>query len=166
MPPDLADDKTTDPFSMIIKPKIKQISIDTIKSVRDKLCKVGRGFEWLGLDLIVTETLDVLLLEVNVSPDISLSTPITSRLVDPAISDLLRVVVDKSELVFQNALHWEPWHVGSRESFQEIREFARRKAEKGTIQKDYLPRNLDVAQGIFNIVDGVPPSVDEDEDEF
>lgn len=87
------------PFLDIIKPKIKNIAVKVIQSVRDKIVKVGNGFEWLGLDLMVLEeNLDVLLLEVNVSPDVSHSTPVTSRLVTAAVSDLFRVVLDEDEL--------------------------------------------------------------------
>ena len=42
-------------FSKIIKPQIKKIAIDAITSVRDTLRKVGDGYQWLGLDLMVTE---------------------------------------------------------------------------------------------------------------
>ena len=165
LPSDLRGDPITDPFSVLLKPKIKQISIDTISSVRDKLCKVGNAFEWLGLDLIVTDSLDILLLEVNVSPDISLSTPITTRLVDPAINDLLRIIIDKSEVACDSTLRWEPWYKGPSESYQTIRDFAKRKTEKEMLQKDYLPRNLTVAQEIFHFIDGKKTTANEEEEE-
>ena len=44
-------------FHTIIKPQIKKIAIDAITSVRDMLRKVGDGYQWLGLDLMVTEDL-------------------------------------------------------------------------------------------------------------
>jgi hypothetical protein len=44
-------------FNTIIKPQIKKIAIDAITSVRDMLRKVGDGYQWLGLDLMVTEDL-------------------------------------------------------------------------------------------------------------
>ena len=37
----------------------------------------------------------MILLEVNVSPDISLSTPVTQRLVGPAVEDLLALLMDE-----------------------------------------------------------------------
>jgi hypothetical protein len=48
---------------------------------------------------MVTEapSLEVLLLEVNVSPDISKSTPITARLVEAAVDDLFRLIIDEEK---------------------------------------------------------------------
>lgn len=82
-------------FKSKIQDQIKQISIETIKSVRDKLEKSGRAFEWLGLDLMVTEDLLVKLIEVNVSPDISHSTSVTSRLVSAAVQDTIHLVLEE-----------------------------------------------------------------------
>ena len=99
-------------FDDDILPHIKNISVNVVKSVRDKLLRVGKGFEWLGLDLMVVERVEspfgsrckggtefeVLLLEVNVSPDISLSTPVTRRLVEPAVVDLFDLLLDEGAL--------------------------------------------------------------------
>ena len=106
-------------FDHQILPQIKKISQNVILSVRDKLLREGKGFEWLGLDLMVVEReqeqgtfkcldrkmkmkmgegnssydYDVLLLEVNVSPDISPSTPVTERIVGPAVRDLFELLL-------------------------------------------------------------------------
>ncbi|KAH8066260.1 hypothetical protein JL722_690 [Aureococcus anophagefferens] len=56
--------------------------------------RVGRGFEWLGLDLMVADDLSCWLLEANVSPDVSRSTAVTAALV-PAAADCLRLVLDE-----------------------------------------------------------------------
>lgn len=88
------------PFNNILLPKMKQLAIDTVLSVRDKLFKVNNGFEWLGLDVLVTEDeLDLLLLEVNVSPDISHSTSITSRLVTFGVKDLFDLIIDEEAII-------------------------------------------------------------------
>ena len=50
----------------VIKPQIIRQSIDAIKSTVDRIERVGKGFEWLGLDFMLTDNLDVFLLEVNV----------------------------------------------------------------------------------------------------
>jgi hypothetical protein len=89
---------TTNPFYSILLPKIKQISIDVVNSVKDRLVKVGDGFEWLGLDLMVTDDLQVYLLEVNTSPDISYSTPITSRLLHAGVPDLFSLLRERKEI--------------------------------------------------------------------
>jgi hypothetical protein len=64
---------------------------------QDVLERRGRGFEWLGLDVMVDEHLEPWLLEVNVSPDVSHSTSVTKPLVQAATSDLLSMLWDKSE---------------------------------------------------------------------
>mmetsp|Transcript_12320 Transcript_12320/g.18674 ORF Transcript_12320/g.18674 Transcript_12320/m.18674 type:complete len:544 (-) Transcript_12320:9-1640(-) len=79
-------------FEDIILPQIKHITIDAVSSCREEMNRTSRGFEWLGLDLMVTENLKVILLEVNVSPDTTSSTPITGRLVRQATSDLFDVL--------------------------------------------------------------------------
>ena len=71
-----------------ILPQIKQISLDAVASAAPSLTEVGKGFEWLGLDLVVSDAMDVYLIEVNVSPDVSRSTPLTSRLVEAATKGL------------------------------------------------------------------------------
>lgn len=144
-------------FETKILPHIKSITVNALESVRDKLQREGHGFEWLGLDLMVLESdhnsgdtddirvceYEVLLLEVNVSPDISLSTPITERLVGPAVKDLFELLLEEeaaylpleaatninalrnevlaeagiSTSVLPNsepfALRWNLWHLGS-----------------------------------------------------
>lgn len=84
-------------FEEMILPQIKAIAVRAVQCSRHKMQRVGKGFEWLGLDLMVSapmdsSSLEVMLLEVNVSPDISLSTPITARLVTPAVRLLWEVV--------------------------------------------------------------------------
>jgi hypothetical protein len=88
-------DPNTDLYATQIFPQIRDISIQSVSSCRDRLEKVGKGFEWLGLDLMVTENLEVALIEVNVSPDTTLSTPVTSCLVGPATKDLFNLLLQE-----------------------------------------------------------------------
>jgi hypothetical protein len=88
-------DSSTDLFQTKILPQIRETSIESVLCCRERLEKVGKGFEWLGLDLMVTEDLEVALLEVNVSPDTTLSTPVTSRLVGPATEDLFTLILEE-----------------------------------------------------------------------
>lgn len=60
-------------------------------------CNDPIGFEWLGLDVMVDEDLRVYLIEVNTSPDISYSTPVTKRLVAAAIPKLISLVTTPPE---------------------------------------------------------------------
>lgn len=82
-------------FEDIILPQLQRVCVETISAAKDKLQVVGRGFEWLGVDLMVTEEMEVLLLEVNVSPDMMYSTPITARLVPAATADLFARVLEE-----------------------------------------------------------------------
>ena len=78
----------------VILPQVKRIALHTVSCVKDRLEKRGGGFEWLGLDLMVTESAEVLLVECNVSPDISPSTPVTSRLVAGGVRDLFALLLE------------------------------------------------------------------------
>ena len=175
-------------FQSLILPQIQTIATNALLCVRDKLVRVGRGFEWLGLDLMVADgpaPPKVLLLEVNVSPDISLSTPVTSRLVGPAVADLFALLLDEQAVDnpvtaaagaaaagrsgsaggVARKLQWELWHSGATRGKGEAVAFTRAKREVQDIgggAVDYSPRKLDVALCALNAVHGQ----DEDDDEF
>lgn len=88
-------------FDELLRPQIAAIATQVVLSVRDRLTVVQNGFEWLGLDLMVMEEdvagsgLKVVLLEANTSPDISLSTSVTARLVSAAVQDLFKLILDE-----------------------------------------------------------------------
>jgi len=135
-------------FKEAILPKIKETSVRALASVVDKLERVGKGFEWLGLifydllhiynrylintsygpvglDFMVSDSLDVLMLEVNVSPDISKSTPITSRLVSCAATDLFRLLLDEGAMRDEEPAAdadpmWTLWSCGEVKSKPEL----------------------------------------------
>ena len=69
-----------------------------VSAASDRMTRVGDGFEWLGVDLMVTESFETLLIEVNVSPDISPSTSITAPLVKAAVNDLFVLLLDEGAL--------------------------------------------------------------------
>jgi hypothetical protein len=113
------------PFYSLILPQIKAHSIRCISAASDRLdqsCGRGRGFEWLGLDFIIAvddnlnsvePQLDVLLLEVNISPDTTPSTSVTSRLTEAAISHLFDIVLNEHR--DENAsttAQWNMWYTG------------------------------------------------------
>ena len=82
-------------YASVILPQVRVVCVEAVERVRDRLQRVGKGFEWLGFDVMVTHSLHVRLIEVNVSPDTTASTVITTRLVSDATSDLFRVVLDE-----------------------------------------------------------------------
>jgi hypothetical protein len=114
---------------------IRAVSCAAVTSAVDRLERVGKGFEWLGLDLMICdptghpEDWAVKLIEVNVSPDVSLSTRVTARLVPTATKTLLDIVLgdggdsvdvepkdeggaSASTSASVGELHWALWHRG------------------------------------------------------
>ena len=66
----------------------------SLESVMDKVEPRKNSFEFLGYDFMVDEDLRVWLIEVNSSPSMDLSTPVTERLVKMVLEDLPKVVID------------------------------------------------------------------------
>lgn len=60
-----------DVFREVVLPRIRSVVVETLLAVREGLEMKGRALEWLGFDLMITEDLRVMLIEVNVSPDVS-----------------------------------------------------------------------------------------------
>lgn len=52
------------------------------------------SFEFLGYDFMIDEDLKVWLIEVNASPSMDKSTPVTERLVRLVLDDLPKVILD------------------------------------------------------------------------
>ncbi|CAN0426497.1 unnamed protein product [Ectocarpus sp. 8 AP-2014] len=86
-----------DVFQEVVVPRIRSVVVQTLLGVREELEMKGRAVEWLGFDLMVAEDLRVMLIEVNVSPDVSHSTPVTARLVPDATEDALSLLLDDGE---------------------------------------------------------------------
>lgn len=156
-----------------IMSKIKRICVDTILNVRDKLQRIGSGFEWLGFDFMVTEDLDVLMLECNVSPDVSHSTGITSRLVTRGVGELFPLLLGEPTLQESDGgqpSSWEQWHPATATATAtaimqpseskdtqdlSVLQFARMKREQGILRSgDYSPQKLHVLQRVNAILAG------------
>lgn len=75
--------------------KIKNVVINSLESVQDMFeLKRGQQFELFGYDIMVDEDLNCWLIEVNSSPAMDYSTPVTERLVKMVLEDTMKVVVD------------------------------------------------------------------------
>mmetsp|Transcript_20122 Transcript_20122/g.33903 ORF Transcript_20122/g.33903 Transcript_20122/m.33903 type:complete len:597 (-) Transcript_20122:243-2033(-) len=140
-------------FDEVILPQIREACVEAVRAARDRLQRVGKGFEWLGFDLMVTRALEVRLIEVNVSPDVTASTSITGRLVRAATSDLFTLLLDEGAVEEQAvvsrhksapAVHphrldnesntpgpqWSLWHSGLHEAPSRTKDFAASKLEE------------------------------------
>jgi len=83
-------------FETVVRPSIRKIAVAVAETAaRLGVERVGRGFEWLGLDILVAEDLTCYLLEANVSPDVSHSTAVTAALAPPATEDALALLLDE-----------------------------------------------------------------------
>jgi len=83
-----------DIFEEIIKPKMKQSVTWSLESVQDMIGNKKNSFELYGYDYMVDEDFNVWLIEINLSPSLDYSTPVTKRLVKSVSEDLIKVVVD------------------------------------------------------------------------
>ena len=156
--------------------RLKHTCVTTVEAVRDRVERVGKGFEWLGFDLMVTELLDVLLIEVNVSPDISPSTSITKPLVYAAINDLMTMIEGESVLEGSSASYntsraagvkdpsWHLWHVGDGLSAIDLRRVENEKRKRLEFDSEYSPKNIDICSGLLQFI-GNPQAHSEQEEE-
>lgn len=85
-----------DPLNEIVFPQIKQGVIDSLLAVKEVLHHRPRSHELYGYDFMVDCDLNVWLIEVNSSPSMEYSTPITEKLVKLVMPQIMRIVLDKS----------------------------------------------------------------------
>ena len=75
--------------------KIKNLVINSLESVQDMFeSKKGQQHEVFGYDIMIDEDFNCWLIEVNSSPAMDYSTPVTERLVKMVLEDTIKVVVD------------------------------------------------------------------------
>jgi tubulin monoglycylase TTLL3/8 len=77
-----------------IKPKIRDIVLWTMSSSQDMIENRKNSMELYGLDLMVDADYETYLIEVNSSPSMEHSTPITAKLVQEVSEDVIKVTVD------------------------------------------------------------------------
>ena len=78
-------------------PKIKNIIINTVKSVKNKINKMERKicFEIFGFDFIFDQNYNPFLLEVNTNPGLEISSPLIEMLIPRMIDDAFKLTIDK-----------------------------------------------------------------------
>jgi tubulin monoglycylase TTLL3/8 len=74
--------------------KMKEIVVATILGTVDQISARKGSFEQLGYDMMIDENLNPWLIEVNSSPAMDYSTPITRKLVKMVMEDIVKVVID------------------------------------------------------------------------
>jgi hypothetical protein len=170
-------------FDVIIRNQMKNIASCSISSVRDKLEKVGRGYEWLGFDFMVTDQLQVKLLEINTSPDTSYSTPITEFLVKHATKDLLDMILIENLTTTSDIIackgqrfdldnispRWELWSYAPTETKSRAFQFGDEKVKVcGELNIEHTPRLTDCVDRVLHgIQSNFNSSLrEESEDEF
>ena len=86
-----------DLWSSKIWPQIKNIIKLSLISVMDSIENRKNSFEIYGYDFMIDEDLKVWLIEVNSSPAMDYSTPVTTSLVKTVMEDTVKVVVDEKQ---------------------------------------------------------------------
>ncbi|KAK9814713.1 hypothetical protein WJX72_010319 [[Myrmecia] bisecta] len=77
-----------------IQPQMKRIVEMTLACATDTLEQRQNSFELFGFDFAVDTSYNVWLIEVNCSPSLEHSTPVTARMVKAMVDDLFKVVLD------------------------------------------------------------------------
>ncbi len=77
-----------------IKPDMKKIATYSCQAAQDIIEARKNSHELFGFDFMVDENFNTWLIEINSSPAMDYSTPITERLVKSVLPDLVKVVLD------------------------------------------------------------------------
>eukprot|EP00042_Codosiga_hollandica_P047472 m.515186 g.515186 ORF g.515186 m.515186 type:complete len:155 (+) comp57461_c0_seq2:2450-2914(+) len=93
----LAKEGRPDLWSSQIYPSMKEIAVNTCKSVQDIVTNRKNSFELYGIDFMLDEDYHVWLIEVNSSPCLEHSTAVTARMCPEVIEDTIKVVVDRKK---------------------------------------------------------------------
>ena len=77
-----------------IKPKIKEIVMYSFECVQEVIDNRKNSVELYGFDFMIDEEYNPWLIEINSSPAMDYSTPVTECLVKEVMEDAIKVVVD------------------------------------------------------------------------
>ena len=90
----LREQNGSDVWEESIKPKVKNIVRYSLEAAQDMIEHRKNSCELFGYDIMIDENLNPWLIEVNSSPAMDYSTPITKRLVKEVLEDCVKVLVD------------------------------------------------------------------------
>ena len=87
-------------------PKIKDIILYTMKSVKNKINKMERKicFEIFGYDFMFDVNFQPYLLEINTNPGLEISSPLIAMLIPRLVDDAFKLTIDKVFLLSHNNL--------------------------------------------------------------
>ena len=74
---------------------MKDIVISSIRVTEDQVLSRKNSFELFGYDFMIDSNMNPWLIEVNSSPSMDTSTPVTKRLVKLVLEDCVKVIVDQ-----------------------------------------------------------------------
>lgn len=83
-----------DLYEEMIKPKIKDIVLYTLECVQDMVENTKCAAELYGYDIMLDDEFRPWLIEINSSPAMDYSTPVTKELVKQVLEDTVKVIVD------------------------------------------------------------------------
>lgn len=90
----LNEETGEDIYEQEIKPKIKKIVIYTLECVQNMVDNVKCAAELYGYDIMLDDNYNPWLIEINSSPAMDYSTPVTKKLVKQVLEDTIKVIVD------------------------------------------------------------------------
>jgi len=84
-----------DAWKDLIYPQMMDIAVKISKCCQEEVIQRKNTFELFGADFILDENMRPWCIEVNSSPSMDTSTPATAKVVGSALSDMLKLVVDR-----------------------------------------------------------------------
>jgi tubulin monoglycylase TTLL3/8 len=90
----LNEETGSDIYEESIKPKIKKIVLYTLECVQDMVENTKSAAELYGYDIMIDQDYNPWLIEINSSPAMDYSTPVTKELVKQVLEDTVKVMVD------------------------------------------------------------------------
>eukprot|EP01136_Pigoraptor_vietnamica_P036242 Opistho-1_new@102558 len=103
----LSDTRRGSVYDSIVYPQMKQVALWALQSAQDLVETRKNSFELYGVDFVLDEDFRPWLVEVNSSPCLAPSTPVTEVLCLQVVEDVMKVVVDRRENPNADIGRWE-----------------------------------------------------------